>query len=158
MKQSIAHIALVVNDYDEAIEFYTQKLNFILIEDTPQSETKRWVLVAPPGSNECSLLLAKGVGDEQRSCIGNQTGGRVFLFLRTDDFWRDYENMKAKEIICVAPEARKAEAVRRCFEGEIGPMAPASILRTHSAATIYLDKESAGLLRPSTIAAFAAAG
>ena len=101
MKQSIAHIALVVNDYDEAIEFYTQKLNFILIEDTPQSETKRWVLVAPPGSNECSLLLAKGVGDEQRSCIGNQTGGRVFLFLRTDDFWRDYENMKAKEIIFI---------------------------------------------------------
>ena len=101
MKQSIAHIALVVNDYDEAIEFYTQKLNFILIEDTPQSETKRWVLVAPPGSNECSLLLAKAVGDEQRSCIGNQTGGRVFLFLRTDDFWRDYENMKAKEIIFI---------------------------------------------------------
>jgi catechol 2,3-dioxygenase-like lactoylglutathione lyase family enzyme len=101
MKQSIAHLALVVNDYDEAIQFYTQKLNFTLLEDTPQSETKRWVLVAPPGSNECCLLLAKGVGDEQRSRIGNQTGGRVFLFLRTDDFWRDYENMKAKEIIFV---------------------------------------------------------
>lgn len=101
MKQSIAHIALVVNDYDEAINYYTEKLNFTLIEDTPQSETKRWVLVAPPGSDGCSLLLAKGVGDDQRSRIGNQTGGRVFLFLRTDDFWRDYENLKAKEIIFI---------------------------------------------------------
>ncbi|MDQ3801677.1 MAG: VOC family protein [Acidobacteriota bacterium] len=98
MKQSIAHIALVVNDYDEAIEFYTEKLGFTLLEDTPQSETKRWVLVAPKGSEECCLLLAKGVGDEQRSRIGNQTGGRVFLFLRTDDFWRDYENYKAKGV------------------------------------------------------------
>jgi catechol 2,3-dioxygenase-like lactoylglutathione lyase family enzyme len=98
MKQSIAHIALVVDDYDEAIKFYTEKLNFRLIEDTPQSETKRWVLVAPEGSEECALLLAKGVGDEQRSRIGNQTGGRVFLFLKTDDFWRDYENMRKKNI------------------------------------------------------------
>jgi catechol 2,3-dioxygenase-like lactoylglutathione lyase family enzyme len=98
MKQSIVHIALVVDDYDEAINFYTQKLNFSLVEDIPQSETKRWVLVAPPGSGECCLLLAKGVGDEQRSRIGNQTGGRVFLFLRTDDFWRDYKNMQARGI------------------------------------------------------------
>ena len=101
MKQSIAHIALVVNDYDEAIKFYTEKLNFTLIEDTPQGETKRWVLVAPPGSDGCCLLLAKGVGDEQRSRIGNQTGGRVFLFLRTDDFWRDYKDMQEKEITFV---------------------------------------------------------
>jgi catechol 2,3-dioxygenase-like lactoylglutathione lyase family enzyme len=98
MKQSIAHIALVVNDYDEAIKFYTGKLNFTLLEDTPQSETKRWVLVAPPGAKECSLLLAKGVGEEQRSRIGNQTGGRVFLFLRTDDFWRDYNRMLRESI------------------------------------------------------------
>ena len=98
MKQSIAHIALVVNDYDEAIKFYTEKLNFTLIEDTAQSETKRWVLVAPPGAEECCLLLAKGVGEEQRSRIGNQTGGRVFLFLKTDDFLRDYENMQAQGI------------------------------------------------------------
>lgn len=98
MKQAIAHIALVVNDYDEAIKFYTEKLNFSLIEDTAQSETKRWVLVAPPGSEECCLLLAKGVGEQQRSRIGNQTGGRVFLFLKTDDFWRDYESMKQKDI------------------------------------------------------------
>lgn len=98
MKQSIAHIALVVDDYDEAIKFYTEKLGFSLIEDTPQSETKRWILVAPKGAEECSLLLAKGVGDEQRSRIGNQTGGRVFLFLRTDDFWCDYENYRSKGV------------------------------------------------------------
>ena len=97
-KQQITHIALVVDDYDEAIKFYTQKLNFTLLEDTALSETKRWVLVSPPGATECSLLLAKGVGDEQRSRIGNQTGGRVFLFLRTDDFWRDYKAMLAKGI------------------------------------------------------------
>lgn len=98
MKQSIAHIALVVDDYDDAIKFYTEKLDFTLLDDTPQSETKRWVLVAPPGSNECALLLAKGVGDEQRSRVGNQTGGRVFLFLRTDDFWRDYETYRERGI------------------------------------------------------------
>jgi len=98
MKQAIAHIALVVADYDEAIKFYTEKLDFVLLEDTPQSETKRWVKVAPRGASECSLLLAKAVGDEQSSCVGNQTGGRVFLFLETDDFWRDYENYKAKGV------------------------------------------------------------
>ena len=90
MKQRIVHLALVVADYDEAIKFYTEKLGFEVIEDTPQSEAKRWVLVAPKGSNGCQLLLAKGVGEEQQSRIGNQTGGRVFLFLQTDDFWRDY--------------------------------------------------------------------
>lgn len=91
MNQSIAHIALVVADYDEALEFYTRKLDFNLIEDSAQTKTKRWVLVAPPGSGECSLLLAKAVGEEQLASIGNQSGGRVFLFLRTDDFWRDYQ-------------------------------------------------------------------
>ena len=98
MKQQIAHIALVVDDYDEAIKFYTEKLGFTLLEDTILTETKRWVLVAPKGSQECCLLLAKGVGDEQRSRIGNQTGGRVFLFLKTDDFWRDYKSMLEKGI------------------------------------------------------------
>jgi catechol 2,3-dioxygenase-like lactoylglutathione lyase family enzyme len=98
MNQQIAHIALVVEDYDAAIEFYTKKLNFVLIEDTPQSETKRWVLVSPPGVSGCSLLLAKAVGDEQKSRIGNQTGGRVFLFLKTDDFWRDYHAMVANGV------------------------------------------------------------
>jgi catechol 2,3-dioxygenase-like lactoylglutathione lyase family enzyme len=98
MPQQIVHIALVVEDYDDAIQFYTKKLDFDLLEDTLLSETKRWVLVAPKGHKECALLLAKGVGDEQRSRIGNQTGGRVFLFLKTDDFWRDYKNMLEKGI------------------------------------------------------------
>jgi catechol 2,3-dioxygenase-like lactoylglutathione lyase family enzyme len=98
MKQRIAHLALVVEDYDEAIKFYTEKLGFVLLEDTPQSETKRWVLVAPKGSDGCQLLLAKGVGDEQKSRIGNQTGGRVFLFLETDDFWRDYQQFIEKSV------------------------------------------------------------
>ena len=98
MKQSIAHIALVVKDYDEAIKFYTEKLNFTLLEDTAQSETKRWVKVAPKGAEECCLLLAKAVGAEQNSRIGNQTGGRVFLFLQTDDFSRDYKNMRTQGV------------------------------------------------------------
>jgi catechol 2,3-dioxygenase-like lactoylglutathione lyase family enzyme len=101
MKQQIAHIALVVDDYDEAIQFYTEKLNFTLIEDTVLSETKRWVLVAPPGSDGCQLLLAKAATDEQRSRVGNQTGGRVFLFLNTDDFRRDYNNMIEAGIVFV---------------------------------------------------------
>jgi len=87
MNKYIAHIALVVHDYDEAIEFYTGKLGFNLIEDTKINETKRWVLVRPPGSKECCVLLAKAANEEQRAKVGNQTGGRVFLFLYTDDFW-----------------------------------------------------------------------
>jgi catechol 2,3-dioxygenase-like lactoylglutathione lyase family enzyme len=98
MKQHITHIALVVDDYDDAIKFYTEKLNFVLIEDTILSETKRWVLVSPKGSSECCLLLAKAANEEQKTRIGNQAGGRVFLFLRTDDLWRDYKNMLEKGI------------------------------------------------------------
>jgi catechol 2,3-dioxygenase-like lactoylglutathione lyase family enzyme len=99
MKQSILHVALVVRDYDEAIEFYCQKLNFELREDTYQPEQdKRWVVVAPPGSYKPSLLLAKASNPEQETYIGNQTGGRVFLFLETDDFWRDFESMKSEGI------------------------------------------------------------
>jgi len=98
LKQTIAHIALVVKDYDEAIDFYTQKLDFTLIEDTVLSETKRWVLVAPKNSAGCSLLLAKAANDEQKSRIGNQTGGRVFLFLFTDDLKRDYNKMTSNNI------------------------------------------------------------
>ena len=93
MKQKIAHLALVVRDYDEAIAFYTQKLGFELVEDTPLSTTKRWVLVRPPGAEECCLLLSKATGEEQASRIGNQTGGGVFLFLYTDNFARDYQNL-----------------------------------------------------------------
>ena len=98
MKQKIAHIALLVADYDEAISFYVDKLHFDLIEDTALSETKRWVLVAPKGSQDFSLLLAKADGNFQKQNIGNQSGGRVFLFLNTDNFDRDYQNLKDNNI------------------------------------------------------------
>ncbi len=99
MKQSILHIALVVRDYDEAIEFYTKKLLFTLVEDTYQPEQdKRWVVVSPPNSTGTTILLARASKPEQESFIGNQTGGRVFLFLSTDDFWRDYNDMISKGI------------------------------------------------------------
>ncbi len=103
MNQHLAQIALVVKDYDEAISFYTSKLHFILIEDTQLSETKRWVLVKPKGDGHCMLLLAKAATEEQASRIGNQTGGRVFLFLYTDDFWRDYNQYQQNGIEFVRP-------------------------------------------------------
>lgn len=98
MKQRIAHIALLVNDYDEAIQFYTKKLHFTLVEDTILSDAKRWILIAPSPSAECCLLLAKAANDEQSSRVGNQTGGRVFLFLYTDNFQKDYQNLKNHNI------------------------------------------------------------
>lgn len=99
MHQTIAHIALVVRDYDEAIAFYTEKLRFVVLEDSYQPEQdKRWVIVAPPNSQGSSLLLARASSPEQEAFIGNQAGGRVFLFLRTDDFWRDYHAMIADGI------------------------------------------------------------
>jgi len=101
MNQCIGQIALVVRGYDEAIKFYTEKLNFTLFEDTVLSETKRWVVVGPKGENGCRLLLAKAANEEQMNRVGNQTGGRVFLFLYTDDFSRDYQNLLDKEITIV---------------------------------------------------------
>ena len=99
MKQSIAHIALLVRDYDEAISFFTEKLNFVVVEDIYQAEQdKRWVTVAPPGDSGTTLLLARASKPEQHAFIGNQSGGRVFLFLSTDNFRRDYDNMLAKGI------------------------------------------------------------
>ena len=99
MKQSIVHIALVVKDYDEALAFYTQKLKFEVIEDTYQPEQdKRWVVISPPGSKGVTLLLARASTPEQAPFVGNQAGGRVFLFLNTDDFWRDYQEMKSQGI------------------------------------------------------------
>ena len=97
MPQTLAHIALVVRNYDEAIAFYTRVLGFQLIEDTDLGGGKRWVLVAPPGSST-SLLLAQAANAEQSSRIGNQTGGRVFLFLHTDDFWRDYRRLQSRNV------------------------------------------------------------
>lgn len=99
MNQALVHIALAVNDYDEAIDFYTKKLNFVLIEDTYQPEQdKRWVVVAPPGTNGTTLLLVKASKPIQKDFVGNQAGGRVFLFLGTDDFARDYQDLLAKGI------------------------------------------------------------
>lgn len=99
MKQSIAHVALVVRDYDEAIDFFTKTLRFELVEDSYQPEQdKRWVVVAPPGSSGSTILLARASTPEQESFIGNQSGGRVFLFLSTDDFTRDYEDMRTQGV------------------------------------------------------------
>lgn len=120
MKQHIAHIALVVDDYDEAIQFYTEKLNFDLVEDTALNETKRWVLVRPKGATECCLLLAKAVGDEQKSRVGNQTGGRVFLFLYTDDFWSDYNQMLKKGINFIREPKEEAYGTVAVFEDLYG--------------------------------------
>jgi catechol 2,3-dioxygenase-like lactoylglutathione lyase family enzyme len=120
LKQHIAHIALVVDDYDKAIEFYTQKLNFNLIEDTVLSETKRWVLVAPNGSSQCKLLLAKAASEEQQSRVGNQTGGRVFLFLYTDNFERDYNEMKSKGIEFVRPPSKESYGTVAVFKDLYG--------------------------------------
>jgi catechol 2,3-dioxygenase-like lactoylglutathione lyase family enzyme len=102
MRQSIGLVALVVREYDEALAFYVGVLGFSVVEDRPVPEqNKRWVVVAPPGAAESRLLLARGVGPEQMSRIGNQTGGRVFLFLRTDDFWRDFRAYSAKGVVFV---------------------------------------------------------
>lgn len=120
MKQHIAHIALVVKDYDEAIEFYTKKLDFQLLEDTKLSEQKRWVRVAPPGAKECCLLLAKAANERQTASIGNQTGGRVFLFLFTDDFWRDYHKMLSREIVFVRPPAQEEYGTVAVFQDIYG--------------------------------------
>jgi catechol 2,3-dioxygenase-like lactoylglutathione lyase family enzyme len=102
MTQSLGLVALVVREYDEAIAFYVDTLGFTLVEDTPIPEqNKRWVVVAPPGGNGARLLLARAVGEEQSSRIGNQTGGRVFLFLYTDDFWRDFQDYKSRGVVFV---------------------------------------------------------
>jgi catechol 2,3-dioxygenase-like lactoylglutathione lyase family enzyme len=105
--QNIIHMALVVADYDEAIQFYTGILGFALVEDTVLSETKRWVLVRPAGAEGACLLLAKAATDEQKTRIGNQTGGRVFLFLQTDDFWKDYSELTGKGVVFVRPPVKE---------------------------------------------------
>jgi catechol 2,3-dioxygenase-like lactoylglutathione lyase family enzyme len=121
MKQSIIHVALVVRDYDEAIEFFCQKLHFVLVEDTYQPEQdKRWVLVAPPGSEGANLLLARAATPEQEAFIGRQSGGRVFLFLRTDDFQRDYESMVAAGIKFVRPPKQAPYGTVAVFEDLYG--------------------------------------
>lgn len=120
MNQRIAHIALVVKDYDDAIQFYTEKLDFELLEDTKIDEFKRWVVIAPPGAKECCLLLAKAANEQQLSSVGNQTGGRVFLFLFTDDFWRDYNMMIDKKISFVRLPKEEPYGMVAVFEDLYG--------------------------------------
>ena len=121
MKQSIVHIALVVRDYDEAIQFYVEKLQFTLLEDTYQpQQDKRWVLVAPPGSSDTALLLARASTPEQEKFIGNQAGGRVFLFLSTDDFWRDYNRMISLKINFVREPKTESYGTVAVFEDLYG--------------------------------------
>jgi catechol 2,3-dioxygenase-like lactoylglutathione lyase family enzyme len=121
MKQSIVHIALIVRDYDEAIEFYTKKLHFTLVEDTYQPEQdKRWVVVSPPGSIGTTLLLAKASKPEQESFVGNQSGGRVFLFLNTDDFLRDYNDMISEGIKFVREPKKENYGMVAVFEDLYG--------------------------------------
>ena len=120
MKQRIAHVALVVENYDAAIAFYTDKLGFTLLEDTPLGDGKRWVLVTPPGASECSLLLTQAADEGQRAHIGNQAGGRVFLFLFTDDFWRDYHRMIEKGVRFAEPPRAETYGTVAVFEDLYG--------------------------------------
>jgi len=118
--QTLGHVALVVRDYDEALTYFTGTLNFKVIEDTRLSEDKRWVLIAPPGSKETSLLLARAATPEQLTRIGNQTGGRVFLFLHTDDFWRDYREMTARGVKFTQPPSEETYGTVAVFEDLYG--------------------------------------
>ena len=121
MKQSIGYVAVVVQDYDDAIKFYVDTLGFCLIEDTLiAAQNKRWVLVAPPGSSETKLLLARAVGAEQSSRIGNQTGGRVFLFLHTENFWRDFEVYKSKGVVFVREPVEESYGTVAVFQDLYG--------------------------------------
>ncbi len=121
MNQQLFQIALVVEDYDDAINFYTNKLHFELIEDTRMSDTKRWVVVSPPGSKDgCKLLLAKAANEVQKNSIGNQTGGRVFLFLHTDDFMRDYQNLISHDIKIVRQPVKEEWGMVCVFEDLYG--------------------------------------
>ena len=122
MQQQLAHVALVVADYDEAIAFYTEKLRFTVVEDTYQpAQDKRWVVIAPPGNaGGTTLLLARATTSEQARCIGDQTGGRVFLFLQTDDFWRDHQAMTAAGVRFVRPPREEAYGIVAVFEDLYG--------------------------------------
>lgn len=118
--QTLGHVALVVRDYDEALAYFTGTLNFKVIEDTRLSEDKRWVLIAPPGSKGTSLLLARAATPEQLTRIGNQTGGRVFLFLHTDDFWHDYREMTARGVKFTRPPSEETYGTVAVFEDLYG--------------------------------------
>ncbi len=121
MQQAIVHLSLLVRDYDEAIGFYVGTLGFRLLEDSPRPEEgKRWVLVAPPGGPGASLLLARAASPDQLAAVGNQTGGRVFLFLQTDDFWRDYTRYRAAGVHFVRPPSEQPYGTVAVFEDPYG--------------------------------------
>jgi catechol 2,3-dioxygenase-like lactoylglutathione lyase family enzyme len=120
MTQSLGHVALVVRDYDEALAFFTCTLNFRVVEDTRLSKDQRWVLIAPPGSQGTTLLLARAATPEQASRIGNQTGGRVFLFLHSDDFWRDYREMTARKVKFIREPLEESYGTVAVFEDLYG--------------------------------------
>ena len=121
MKQSIGYVSVILHDYDEAIKFYVETLGFRLVEDTSiEDQNKHWVLVAPPGSGETQLLLAQADGVEQSSRVGNQTGGRVFLFLHTDDFWRDFNNYKSKDVVFIREPAEQSYGTVAVFKDLYG--------------------------------------
>ena len=146
MKQNLTHVAIVVDDYDKAIEFYTHKLHFSLTEDTALSETKRWVVVTPKGAYGCSLLLARAVNEEQISRIGNQTGGRVFLFLHTDNFKRDYQNLLNNQIKIVREPSMETYGTVAVFEDIFGNLwdliepIPKNETLYHSTRTLRIKK------------------
>lgn len=120
MNQRLVQVALVVSDYDEAIRFFTASLGFDLLEDIPMSEAKRWVVIKPKGDGVFTLLLAKAANKEQLKTIGNQSGGRVFLFLHTDDFWRDYQNFVANGVQFVRAPSTEAYGTVAVFKDLYG--------------------------------------
>jgi len=120
MKQKIAHVALLIKDYDEAIAFYTQKLCFTVLEDTQLDANKRWVVISPPGEEGSNLLLAKATNERELASVGNQSGGRVFLFLFTDDFWRDFKQMEAKLVNFVRPPKEEVYGTVAVFKDLYG--------------------------------------
>lgn len=120
MKQKIGYVALLVDDYDAAISYYTTKLKFNLIEDTDRGNGKRWVLIAPAGSTETCLLLAKASGNSQQNCLGNQTGGRVSFFLHTDNFWNDYNDYKANGVVFIEEPREEAYGTVAVFKDLYG--------------------------------------
>jgi catechol 2,3-dioxygenase-like lactoylglutathione lyase family enzyme len=144
MKQSIAHVALVVRDYDEAIEFFTTKLKFNVVEDMYQpAQDKRWVVVAPPGSRGSTLLLAQALTQEQQAFIGNQSGGRVFLFLSTDDFWRDYNNMLERDIKFVRDPKSAEYGTVAVFEDLYGNLWDLIEHKTNQRISLTVDRNTA---------------
>lgn len=120
MERKIAKVTLMVKDYDEAIAYYTQKLGFHVLEDVPLDADKRWVLIGPPDPQGTALLLAKATNEEEIRCIGNQTGGRVFLFLHTDDFWRDHKAMVSAGVIFTEPPRKEAYGTVAVFKDLYG--------------------------------------